>query len=353
MKSKRYVLASMIVTSALALAACSSGSSDTDANAPSEGAAPASEAATAAADAWDISYSSPVAAQPGQQEIVQAMQDTATGLGWSAEFLDANLSADTQVSNVQTMIQQGKDAIAIWTLDPGAAAGVFKQAKDAGISLVGVNSPGDDITTNVVWSITQCGEGAPFQQAAAAIAEARPGAEVIVMGGPPVPSINAMVDCFISSAEAAGLKVLTRADNTKDSSSNASALASDLLTKYPDVQAFWAYNDASALGISAAIAQAGGQISDGTSEGIIVQGANGDPDAIEAIKQGRLTGTWDPDTAGTGVAIIKAMKLLADGTPAKEVVVNAQYFDKSNVDTWKPAKDRVYTMDSAPLTVNN
>ena len=351
MRSKRYLLAGTVMAGALALAACSSGSGDAGTNSPSQAAPAASESAAPAAEAWNISYSSPVAAQPGQQEIVQAMQATAEGLGWTAEFLDANLSPDTQVSNVQTMIQEGKNGIAIWTLDPGAAAGVFAQANEAGIPLVGVNSPGEDITTNVVWSFTQCGEGSPFAQAAAAIAEARPGAKTIIMGGPPVPSINAMVDCFTASAEAAGLEILTRVDNTKDSSANASALATDLLTKYPDVQAFWSYNDASALGISAAVAQAGGSVSDGTSDGIIIHGANGDPDAIEAIKQGRLTGTWDPDTAGTGVAIVKAMKLIADGTPATEIIVNAQFYDKSNVDTWKPAAERTYTLDDAPLTV--
>ena len=348
MKSKRYVLASVFMTGALALAACSAGSGESNS---SEAAAPESEAAAPAAEAWNVSYAGPVGSQPGQQELIEAMEATASELGWSADSLDANLSADAQVSNVQTMIQQGKDAIAIWTLDPGAVAGVFKEATDAGIPLVGVNSPGEDITTNVVWSVTTCDEVAPFQQAAKAIADARPGAKVIVMGGPPVPSINAMVDCFTTAAQDAGLEIVTRVDNTEDSTPNASTLAADLITKYPDADVFWAYNDASALGISAAVAQAGGSVSDGTSEGVIIHGTNGDVDAIEAVKQGRLTGTWDPDTAATGVALIKAMKLISDGTPANEVVVNAQFFDKSNIDTWKPAKDRNYTLDSAPLTV--
>ncbi len=39
----------------------------------------------------------------------------------------------------------------------------------------------------------------------------------------------------------------------------------------------------------------------------MVFGINGDLDAITAVKEGRLTGTWDPDGYATGLALAKAM----------------------------------------------
>ena len=48
-------------------------------------------------------------------------------------------------------------------------------------------------------------------------------------------------------------------------------------------------------------------------DGIIVTGSNGDKDAITAVKDGRLTGTWDPDNIGSGMAAIKQMQTALAG----------------------------------------
>ena len=69
-----------------------------------------------------------MAAQPGQQEINLGLDAGAKELGWTNDVLDSNLSADKQVANVDTAISQQRNAIASWTLDPGAAAGAYERA---------------------------------------------------------------------------------------------------------------------------------------------------------------------------------------------------------------------------------
>ena len=76
-----------------------------------------------------VFYISPVAAQPGQQQINQGLEQAAKELGWSESVLDSALSAEKQVSNVETAINQGAAAIASWTLDPNAVAGAYEQAQ--------------------------------------------------------------------------------------------------------------------------------------------------------------------------------------------------------------------------------
>ena len=111
-----------------------------------------------------VAYSNPVGAQPGQQDIVFGFKAGAEELGWTAESIDANLSPDKQVADIATMVTQGVDGIASWTLDPGAAAGAYGQAKAAGIPVVGVNSEGSGIVATVWWENNLCGPGSPIAE---------------------------------------------------------------------------------------------------------------------------------------------------------------------------------------------
>ncbi|WP_349427815.1 sugar ABC transporter substrate-binding protein [Microbacterium sp. LWS13-1.2] len=324
-----------IAASSVLLAGCS-GASDSD--------------ATAASDAWTIGYAAPVQSQQGQQAITNGMIGAAADLGWKTDILDANLSADKQSSDMQTMLQKGDNVLALWTLDMGAMQGTFAQAKAANVPLIGVNDRSPEFTTSVFWEVYLCeADDAPNKLTAQMIAKAHPGGKILVMGGPPVASLQANVACFVEAAEAAGLEVVNETDNMTDDPAAASSLAADMLSKYPGVDAFWSYNDASALGISAAIIQSGGTISDGTSPGIILVGTNGDDDAIQAIKQGRLTGTWDPNTTATGAAVVKAAKDIQDGNPDKELVVKSTFWTKANLDSYVAPDDRSYSLDDLPL----
>jgi ribose transport system substrate-binding protein len=298
-----------------------------------------------------IGYSSPVASQVSAQQVAAGIKAAAGSLGWKAKVLDANLSASQQVSDVKTMIQQKVAAIASTTLDEGAAGGVYSQAEEAGIPIVGINSQGTGVKVSVWWEFNTCdGPDAPFAQTAAMMAKQHPGGSVVVMGGPPVPSLTANAKCFTDAAKANGLTVVTEVDNTSDDSAGAARLAADVLTKYPQVNAFRAYNDASALGISTAVTQAGLKVSSNGSAGVVVTGANGDADAVQAVRQGRLTGTWDPDSVGTGWAVVKAYQEVSQGEHPQRLVVKSTFVDAGNVGSYVPPEQRSYHLDSLPIT---
>lgn len=342
----RYFSGAAAVLVVMTLAACGGGNDDGGStNASGDGGGGGKE--------YKVAYSNPVAGQPGQEQLVQGFEGGAKELGWKASQINANLSPDKQVADIATMISQQQDGIASWTLDPGAAAGAYGQAKAAGIPVIGVNSEGEGIDTTVWWELNTCEEDPPIGRTAQMIADARPGAKVVIIGGPPVPSITAYEDCFADQAKEKGLKVVARVQNTKDSASAAQPLAADLLTKHGDVDAIWAYNDQSALGAAAAVTSANKKVSDGKSDGIMVFGQNGDAEAIQAIKDGRMTGTWDTDAIGTGWALIKALTFyLGDkktDSPPKELVVKSTLWTADNVGEYVAPADRKYTVDTAPL----
>jgi ribose transport system substrate-binding protein len=303
-----------------------------------------------------IVYSDPTGAQVGQQQIYQGMQLGAKEIGWTASQDDAALSPTKQVSDIQTMINQKQNGIASWTLDPGAIAGAYTAAGKAGIPVIGVNSTGTGVKTSILYSYELCGSNSPLAQTAAAIAKVYPHAKTLVIGGPPVPSIEGNVSCFTKWAKKDGLDIEATQDNTNDTQSSAQPIVAALLTKYPSTQAIWSYNDDSALGASAALTAAGKSVYDTAKKntgGVFDVGANGDADAITAIKQGRETETWDNNNVATGIAIVKALQAYIGPqkvkSPPKQIVVNSLMYDASNINGYKAPADRGYTLANLPL----
>ncbi|WP_417248664.1 sugar ABC transporter substrate-binding protein [Celeribacter sp.] len=299
-----------------------------------------------------VAFISPIASQPNSVMASEVMEGLSADLGWEYRILDANLSPDRQVSHVDTLISLGAEVISSWSLDPNAVAAAYTRANEAGIPVLGINSEGPGVTNTLWWELNLCVEGGTYERHAAWIAERNPEAKVIIMGGPPVPSIQANTACFTQAAEAAGLEIIGTADNNRDNAANASSLASDLLIRHPDVDVFWSYNDASALGISAAVMASGNMVyASDDSDGIMIFGMNGDEEAIEAIRQGRLTGTWDADSYAYGVGIIKAMQELLEhpGEELDDVVVKSIFQNYTNIDEYVPTMERNYTLETVPL----
>ena len=290
-----------------------------------------------------IAYASPVEAQPGQQLFDVGAKQAAALSGSSYSALDSNVDASKQIANMTTMLQQKPDVIGTWTLDPGSTAGIYKQVTDAKIPLVGTNSNDNGITTTI-WTQEQiCTAGGPQDQDAKMIAKKYPGGKVITIGLDGVPSIDSQVKCFTDMAKAAGLDVVSHVSNTTDQAAGSQKLVTDLLVKYPSVNAVWAYNDASALGASAAILSSGKKISDGDSDGVLDFGSNGDDDAIQAVKEGRMTRSWDPNDLEFGWLFVAVSELAKAGKAPKSVVLTSTGYDKSNVSTWVTGKDRKIT----------
>lgn len=340
----RLTAAGAALVAAVALAAC--GSDDS-------GSSTSGSTSSGSGGGGDttVAYISPVGAQIGQQQVNFGLEGAARIEGWNVRVLDANLSPDRQVSHVDTLINERVGAFASWTLDPGATAGAYTRAQEAGIPVIGVNSEGEGVTSTVWWEVNTCEPDGPWARTAQFIADARPGAKVIVMGGPPAPSITANVRCFRDAAEEAGLEIIDQADNVRDAAAPAAQLAEDLLTKHGDVDAFWDYNDQTALGVSSAILNAGKRVSDGRSEGIMVFGSNGDPDAIQAVREGRLTGTWDTDSVASGWAVAQAMRTaMADPEARPEnLIVRSILWTPETVGDYVDPEQRDYSFDNIPL----
>jgi len=297
-----------------------------------------------------LGESSPVLSNPNQQAIARGEDLAAKQFGWTVKHLDANLSPSKQVSDVDTFINLKVKGIITWTLDPGTVAGAYKRATTAGVPIVDFGS-----TSNVTSTVYDqrgwgCGMGL---RAAQYIASRIPKAKVLVVGGPPVPSITNYTNCFIKSAKSIGLTVLEVQKNVNDTAATAQPIVQSMLTQHPDAQAIWCYNDPSALGAGAVVKTSGGKVWDGSQKGVIIEGANGSADAAAGIKQGVITATWDPQASVMGALSVELLAMnLKDSKPLsslpKLIVVPMKVWDASNISGYVDPLKRPVTVGAIP-----
>lgn len=346
MNIKRLAGPSAVALAGIALAACSSSSGSSPAASSTSPSVAAAATGSGGTKTLTIDYAAPVMAEAGVQDMVAGMKQAAAISGSKITAYDSNVSSATQITNMQTMLQENPNIIGTWTLDSGATAGIYHQIESANIPLIGVNSNDNGITHSVWYDTELCQANGPWYQTAALIAKKYPHGAVITLGLDGVPSIDTETSCFTKEAKAVGLTVIAHASNTTDNAVGGQSLTATLLAKYPNVDAIWAYNDNTALGASAAVIAAGKKVSDGTSDGVIITGANGDTDAIQAVQQGRLTGTWDSNNVEFGWLFVKMAEEVAAGDAPSEMIAKATFIDKAIVGSWVTPLDRKVTFAS-------
>lgn len=93
-------------------------------------------------------------------------------------------------------------------------------------------------------------------------------------------------------------------------------VATNVLSRNPNIKAFYAANDTMAMGAAQAVANAGKQGK------ILVVGTDGVPEAKKMVSEGKLTATIAQDPATIGA---KGLKLLVDATKSgKQIPVTAE-----------------------------
>jgi ribose transport system substrate-binding protein len=348
------VLSAAVLLLVLVIAGCgssgSSSSSSTEAE-PTESSPPAAEGAKESSTSDDkVTYVSPVAAQPGQKLINLGVERGAKELGWSSQMLDSALSPEKQISAVETAVNQGDAAITSWTLDPNAAAGAYEGAQAKGIPVIGMNSEGPGVTSTVWWENQLCEPGGPQEVTAKMISEMAPKAKTIMIVFTAAESTRVTGECFAKGAKKYGLDIINETNNEADTAAGSQKVIEPLLTKYPEAEAIFCYNDESALGASAALLAAGKTIATTENpEGVIVTGQNGDKGAIEAVEEDRMTFTWDPDNLASGFAAVVEMNEAIEGKKPKNLVIKSQLVDAETVGEYVAPEEREYTLDNLPL----
>lgn len=252
---------------------------------------------TGGGDAITIGYASSNLNDTGQTFVADGARAYAEENGLTIQVQDAQEDVVRQQDQVNTMIEQGVDALVVVPVDTSAMGPITQAAQDAGIPLVYVNrNPfGED----------QPPEGVYYVGSQEIVAGRMQGEALIEMMGE---EGNVGILMGILSNEGAikrtegnkeilsqypGITILAEETGNWQRDQGLS-LTENWLTAYgDDLNAILANNDEMALGAVQALQSAG-------REDVIVMGVDATPDAKEAVKDGSLAATVLQDLFGQG-----------------------------------------------------
>lgn len=260
-------------------------------------------------------------------EMSDAIKKRAEELGLRLIVNDGGKDAARQVGQIESLIAQGVDGIIVEAVSVDGIQPAVNLAKEMGVPFVTVNQKATNQRNATSFVGVSHEDGGELEMQEAAKALGGKGNVVLLLG--PMGS-----DAQIGRS-AGYKKVLDKNpdmavvfEQTANWDTEAALkLMENWLQTGKQIDAVVAQNDGMALGALKAIEDA--QMRDK----IKVYGLDAVPDALAAIKAGRLTGTVSQNTAAQGTKSVDVMAdALAGKTVPAEVIVEQMFIDKSNID---------------------
>lgn len=279
----------------------------------------------------DAKYRIGVAAQGLSHEfikaLVEAMQDKAKELNVELLVMDSQDKIETQLSQVDNLVTQKVDAVILNTVDFVGLGPAVDQVKGAGIPLVEVIT----FTKNENYDVFV---GTDPKQSGIFMGEML--AEVLGGKGN-VALLQGQIGHSAEITRGQGLqealfdkypdiKLITQqtANWNRD---EAMRITEDWLQRFPEIDAIAAQNDEMAMGALQAVEAAG--------KDIVVMGIDGIPDALKAVKEGRLAATvLDNVTAEGKRAVEVAVGLIQGEKFEKKELIDYVPVTAKNVDEY-------------------
>ncbi|MDR2356145.1 MAG: sugar ABC transporter substrate-binding protein [Clostridiales Family XIII bacterium] len=205
------------------------------------------------------------------------------------EYFDPMYDLNKQISMINECVTQGFDAIMLEAADTEALNITIADAEAAGVPVVTINVGASGLHTLHV----QGNDYSSGREAGRMLAEGINGeGNVILLDCPaaqkPISLMGTGFEDYINE-EAAGVTLLESQPIDNWSPEIANTVMRDLLTKYDDIDGVYAVSDDIAQGAVQAIEAAGRQ------NEIKVYGSMGYPNTLQAIKDGKVYGTYFSD----------------------------------------------------------
>lgn len=308
------------VMSALALAACSSGT----------GAPTTSPDGNKPVNIGVAFYSK---TNPMYVEMEKGMRDEAAKLGANLEIAYANNAADTQTNQINTFVTKGVDVILASPVDVKALEPAYQQARGAGIPTLSVgNKVSDEFEDAFI--------GARFVDVAEETMDTvikgmgGKGNLLLVTGPPQIAFVQAQKEGWGRAlAKAPDVKVIDTVVVPDMSTGAAVDVATSAFTKHTSVDGVLSSQDDIALGVIQAAESRGMDL-----DKVYFGSWNGSPAAIKAVEQGKLdlTVSMRPQNWGR-MAVQTAIDWVGGKKPSEHnVITPTLQITKDNVSTLKP-----------------
>lgn len=246
-------------------------------------------------------------------ELSEAVKTQAAELGAEVTVNDAAKDAAKQISQIETTVNQGIDGIIIEPVSVDAIVPAVKAAKEAGIPVIIVNQQISDPSAASAYVGVANKDGGAMEMTKAVADLGGKGNIALLLGPMGSDGQIGRSEGYKSVIDAnPEIKVVfeSTANWTTD---EALKLAENWLQAGQDIKAIVAQNDGMALGALKAVEDAKMQ------DSIKVYGLDATPDALAAVKEGRLAATVSQSTTLQGLEAMKAAFALSNGETVEPV----------------------------------
>ncbi|MGB9663261.1 MAG: substrate-binding domain-containing protein [Moorellaceae bacterium] len=255
--------------------------------------------------------------------IEESLKKKAEELKFKPIIMDASMDSNKQMSQVQDFITQKVDAIVLAPTTTAGIAPAVDLAKKANIPVFTIDIRAQGDVVSHVATDNYAGGKLAGKYIAENVLKGKGQVAVITYS-----EVSSCVDREKGFKEALAAYPEIKLVDVQSYSGNAEKAANitqDFLLKYPQLDAIFAVGDPAAVAAVSTIKAAGRQVK--------VVGFDGNPEAIEAIKQ---KGLWVADVAQHPEQIgAKVIELIGDyfngKTVPKEVLIPPSIIDASNV----------------------
>ena len=325
------IVMSLSMVMGLALTGCASTTAATTAAATTAAATTVADASAAVTTAsgdktYTIGYAPTTMNNAFWLALLDGVKEVASANGVEIVTIDPQNDQSKMNDQIGDLIASGIDALLVAPMDSAGIKPALEACKAVGIPVINFDTPvvDKDLVASIIASDNY---NAGAVVATDMMSKLPKGSNVAIMHSP---SGQACIDRYNGFMETANgyFNIVSTLDGKGDTGVTL-PLAEDVLQGTPDLAAFFAVNDPSAIGCIQALA-AHPEIT-----GVLVYGVDGNPDAKTMIKAGTMTGTGaqSPETLGK-LSMETALKVLAGETVEKNIVVDTFLITKDNVDEY-------------------
>jgi len=191
--------------------------------------------------------------------VLFGITDEAKKLGYEVIIQDAGGygNVDKQVDQMANLIVKKVSAILQDPANPASFNGVVRQAKAAGIPVVGTGSPivASEVEADAASSSSHCNIG--HELAKGAMTLLPQGGDIAVLAGPPGAFwASDRLRCFKEDIKATKIKIVAEQTSEQDAAV-ALSLANDFLQRFPNIPLLYGADDTYGIGIARAAQGAG------------------------------------------------------------------------------------------------
>ena len=266
-------------------------------------------------------------------------------------MVDGKNDMAEQTAQIETFITQGMDVIICNLVQTSSADVIIDKVVAADIPLILINREplgenGDESYPGIINNAKVCYVGADARQSGTYQGEIVLALDdkgdingdgvvnyVMVVGDPENPDAQYRTEFSVKALTDAGVKVneLTKQIGNWDQTKGQEIVANALAQYGDEIEVVFCNNDGMALGAAAALEAAGRKVG----EDVYLLGVDAIPDALELIKNGKMTGTVLNDHIGQSHAAVDAAIAALEGKTLQNyywvpyVKVDKEYVEKN------------------------